>query len=156
MSEVKVARKQLQYYIDQNTLYTKKLFQPRLTSEGWIKIMRQGLGMSGVQLARRMNVTRALVSNTEKAETEGGVTIKKMQEFAEAMDCEFVYCFTPKVNIETIIKGRATEKANAVLDRTNRHMALEDQSLNKEQKKDELDRMTDDFLKDKLSDLWND
>jgi len=72
-----VARRQLQRHIDRNAVYAQKLFQPKLTTEGWIKVMRQALGMSGAQLGRRMEVTRGLVSNTEKAEIEGRVTIKK-------------------------------------------------------------------------------
>jgi len=35
-------------------------------------------------------------------------------------------------------------------------MALEDQALNEEQKEIELDRMTDNILKNELADLWND
>jgi len=35
-------------------------------------------------------------------------------------------------------------------------MALEDQALSNEQKEIELDRMTDNILKNELADLWND
>ena len=40
--------------------------------EGWVRTVRRAIGMSGVQLARRLGVTRAAVSNTEKAEVKGG------------------------------------------------------------------------------------
>jgi len=156
MSIIEVARRQLQGHIDRNAVHAQKLFQPNLITEGWIKVMRQALGMSGAQLGRRMEVTRGLVSNTEKAEIEGRVTIKKMQEFADAMDCEFVYCMIPRSEIETTLKERAREKARAIVDRTNTHMALEDQALSREQKEMELDRMTDNILKNELADLWND
>lgn len=156
MSIMEVARRQLQSSVEQNVVYARKLFQPQSTTEGWIKVMRSALGMSGAQLARRMQVTRALVSNTEKAEIEGRVTIKKMQEFAEAMECEFVYCMIPRDKIQAALKARAKEKAQVIVDRTNTHMELEGQALSKEQKKMELDRLTDQILKDGLADLWND
>ena len=156
MSIIEVAREQLQSSVEQNVVYARKLFQPQSMKEGWIKLMRMALGMSGVQLARRMHVTRALVSNTEKAEIEGRVTIKKMQEFADAMECEFVYCMVPKNKIQTLLKQRAKEKAQAIVNRTNAHMALEGQALTNERKKIELDRLTDQLLKDQLADLWND
>ena len=156
MSIIEVARKQLQSTIKQNGIYARKLFQPNLSTEGWIKIMRQALGMSGAQLARKMNVTRGLVSKTEKAEIEGRVTIKKMQEFAEAMECEFVYCMIPKEEIQNILKKRAKEKAQSIVDRTNKHMGLEGQSLNNEQTKFELNRLAEQLLKNELTDLWND
>jgi len=72
------------------------------------------------------------------------------------MDCEFVYCMIPRGDIETTLKERAKEKARAIVDRTNTHMALEDQALSNEQKEIELDRMTDNILKNELADLWND
>ena len=156
MSILEVARKQLQSAIDQNGAHAHKLFQPRLNSEGWIKLMRQALGMSGAQLARKMGVTRALVSNTEKAETEGRVTINKMQDFAHARDCEFVYCMIPREKIQTSLKQRAMQKAQSIVDRTNKHMGLEGQALSNEQVKLETERLASEILKNELSDLWND
>lgn len=156
MSIIEVAIKQLQRAIEQNGVYARKLFQPHSTTEGWIKVIRQALGMSGAQLARKMNVTRALVSKTEKAEVEGRVTIKKMQEFAEAMECEFVYCMVPKEEIQIILKKRAKEKAQSIVNRTNKHMGLEGQALTNEQTKFELDRLTEQILKNEGSNLWND
>lgn len=156
MSIIKVAINQLQSNIEQNGVYARKIFQPHRATEGWIKLIRQALGMSGAQLARKMGVSRALVSNTEKAEIEGRVTIKKMQEFSEAMECEFVYCIIPRDKFQTIQKGRATEKAQLIVDRTNKHMGLEGQALTNARTKFELERLADQILKEGLSDLWND
>ena len=64
-----------------------------LPAEGWIRTARKALGMSAAQLARRLGKTRALVSNTEKAELDGGVTLRTMQSIAEAANCRFVYAF---------------------------------------------------------------
>lgn len=156
MSVVEIARKQLQSILNENGVYARKLFQPSLAAEGWIKLMRQALGMSGAQLARKMGVSRALVSNTENAETEGRVTIKKMQKIAESMECEFIYCIIPKGEIQTILTQRATQKAQSIVDRTNHHMSLEAQELTNEQTNSEVERLTSEILKHKSSDLWND
>lgn len=156
MSVVRAARQQMRSTIEKNGGYVKRLFQHHLAQDGWLKLMRQALGMSGAQLARKMGVTRGLISNTEKAEVEGRVTIKKMQEFAEAMECEFVYCMVPKEDFQTILKKRATEKAQSIVDRTNKHMGLEGQALTTERAKFELNSLANDILKNELSDLWND
>ena len=47
-----------------------------LPPEGWLCTVRNALGMSAAALARRLGKTRALVSNTEKAELEGGVPVR--------------------------------------------------------------------------------
>ena len=63
--------------------------------EGWLQTVRKALGMSGAQLAKKMGLTRARVAQAEHAELDGGVTLKSMQAFAEAMGCRFVYAIVP-------------------------------------------------------------
>lgn len=154
MSTKSVAIKQLQTIVDNNAMLAQKLFQPK--NEGWIKLMRQALAMSGAQLARKMRVTRGLVSNTEKAETEGRITINKMQEFAEVMDCQFVYAMVPNDKIKNILIKRAEEKAKEIVSRTNQHMILEAQALSDDQIKSEIARLAKEMLNGKLSELWSD
>lgn len=104
MKVMEVTGKQLQKAVESNIAHVRNLFQPNPEKSGWIKVMRQTLGFSGAELARKMQVTRGLISNTEKAELEGRVTIKKMQEYADAMDCEFIYCMIPKDGIKNSVK----------------------------------------------------
>lgn len=127
-----------------------------LPNEGWLRTLRKALHMSGAQLARRLGVTRALIAQTEKAELTGSVTIKKMQEIAEAMDCRFVYAVLPKTSVQEIITTQATKKAKAYVDKTSKHMALEDQSLDRNQIEFELRRLAQEMSKTPPRDLWDD
>ncbi len=63
--------------------------------EGWLRTVRNALGMSGAELAKKMGVTRARVTQAEHAELTGGITLKSMQATAEAMGCRFVYAIIP-------------------------------------------------------------
>ena len=83
--------------------------------EGWIATVRKALGMSGAQLARRLGVTRARISQAERAEVVGGVTLNTMRATAEAMRCRFVYAIVPDKRIEDIIAAQAHVKARAVV-----------------------------------------
>ncbi|MEQ3763036.1 MAG: mobile mystery protein A [Alcanivorax sp.] len=127
-----------------------------IPSEGWIRTVRQALGMSGAQLARRMGVTRGLVSNTEKAELAGGVTIKAMQNMAHSMNCRFVYAIVPEHDIEEIVQKRALEKARAQVKQVSVHMALEEQALSEEKLREQVQSFAEELLKNSNSDLWND
>lgn len=127
-----------------------------LPQEGWLRTVRNALSMSGAQLARRMSVTRALISNTEKAELSGGVTLKSMQQMAEAMNCRFVYAIVPEHEIEDVIAKRARDKAITQVKATTTHMALEDQALSGEKMEFEIDRLTKDMVEKMDSKLWND
>jgi transcriptional regulator with XRE-family HTH domain len=62
----------------------------------WISFMRKFKQFSLAQVAEKMNITRGTVNNVEKAELKGKITLEKMKQIAEAMDCEFVYAIRPK------------------------------------------------------------
>ncbi len=153
MSIKKIVTAQYQSLVDRAAVSARGLTVPK---EGWIRTVRKALGMSGAQLARRLGVTRALVSNTERAELSGGVTIKAMQQMAGAMDCQFVYAIVPAGPVQDMINRRAMEKALAVVETANKHMALEAQSLSKEQIDFEIRRLQQELLNRLPADLWND
>lgn len=124
--------------------------------EGWIRTVRNALGMSAAALARRLGKTRALVSNAEKAELAGGVTLKTMQSMAEAMNCQFIYAIVPNKSVGDILKARAQDKARKIVEAGSKHMALEQQELSQQQITFEIERLAAEILKDIPSDFWND
>jgi len=124
--------------------------------EGWLCTARKALQMSGAQLARHLGVTRALISKTEKNELSGSVTIKTMQQMAEAMGYRFVYTIVPEKSVEDIIKQRAKEKAIALVEKTNQHMALEGQTLSNNQIAFDIERLQKDMMDRQPSDFWDD
>ena len=129
----------------------------RVPKEGWIRTVRKALGMSGAQLGRRMQISRAQVAQTERNELSGGVTLKSMQRAAEALGCRFVYAIVPMDgSIEAVIEERARQKAKALVGKVNEHMALEAQTLSESNIRFEIERLTQEFMKDLPSELWND
>ena len=153
MSIKKVVTKQYQERVNQAAMQLEELSVP---SEGWLRTVRKALGMSGAQLARRMGVTRGLVSNTEKAELSGSVTLKNMQQMAQAMDCRLIYAVVPQGKVEDIIRKRAFAKAKEMVSETNIHMALEEQTLSDEKIRFEIERLATEMIDKMNSDLWND
>ena len=124
--------------------------------EGWLSTARKALNMSGAQLARRLSVSRAQISQTEKKELSGGVTLKKMQQMSEAMGYRFVYAIVPENTTEDLIAERAREKASKLVNETSKHMALEAQALSKSQIEFEIKRVQQELMNKLPSDLWND
>jgi predicted DNA-binding mobile mystery protein A len=126
------------------------------SSEGWLKTVRKALGMSGTQLAKRLNVTKGRVSQAESAELSGSATLKSMQSMAQAMNCRFVYAVIPEKEIEKIIKDQATLKAKEQIKAASTQMALEAQSLRNVQLTFEVDRLSSEIIEKMPSDLWTD
>ncbi|WP_438946854.1 mobile mystery protein A [Sediminibacterium sp.] len=95
---------------------------------GWIKAIRNAIGMSMEQLGKKLSITKQAVMDIEKREKVGAITIKSMQEIAKAMDMKFVYGFVPNADsLEQLIEKRALEIATKIVQRTSTTMKLEDQ-----------------------------
>ena len=124
--------------------------------EGWIRTVRKALGMSGAQLAHRLGVTRAMVSVTEKAELEGGVTLKTMQRMAAAMNSRFVYAIVPNSHVEKLLHDRAMEKAVKQVMAAGVQMALEDQLLSDQQLAEHIKTLAAELLEQSARKLWTD
>lgn len=123
-------------------------------AEGWVVTVRKALGMSGAQLARRLGVSRASVSQTERNELSGSVTLKHMQGVAGALGCRFVYAIVPGENVESIIRERAEKKAREFVRRVSSHMALESQALSPEKNEEEIASLRDELMHELPSDFW--
>ena len=125
--------------------------------EGWLRTVRRALGMSGAEVARKMDVTRARVTQAEHAELTGGVTLKSMQATAEAMGCRFVYAIIPPSGrIEDIITAQARKKAMAIVGTASKHMALENQTLPDDKIAQEIERLTREIAQEMPPNFWRD
>lgn len=128
----------------------------RMPQEGWIRTMRNALGMSGAQLARKLKMSRAQISQAERNELSGAITLKSLQKMADAMGCRVVYTFVPEVPAREMVVRRAREKAQQLVSKADTHMALEKQSLSGKDREFEIERLQRELLDKMPSDLWND
>src|SRR5688572_12976007 len=80
---------------------------------GWVKTIRTALSMSAEQLATRLGLTRGRITQLESAETLNAVTLRTLEEAANALGCELIYAIVPKGNstLEGILKTRAEQVA---------------------------------------------
>lgn len=119
----------------------------------WIDYVRSGLGMTLTQLAARVGVTQSTLSTSIKMEKEGRITLNKLREIADAMECDLVYEFVPRKKIEDLIHDQAVKKTKELMNQAESHMALEDQkvTLDKNERLKELaqERMYSKYLWDK-------
>lgn len=118
----------------------------------WIDYVRKGLGMSLSQLAQRVGVAQSSISSSIKLETEGRISVQKLQEIAEALECDLVYCLVPKKKLEDIIMDQATKKTMALMRETELHMELEDQKVTLD-KKERLKELSEERIYSKY--LWD-
>ena len=111
-------------------------------SSGWIKTVREAIGMTVSQLAARLGVTQPRITKMEF--NEDNLKLSTMKKAAEAMNCEFVYYFKPRTTFQNLVDEQAQKKAAEVLKTVNVNMALENQEI-----------AEDEVVKDFASDLIN-
>jgi predicted DNA-binding mobile mystery protein A len=96
---------------------------------GWIRAIREALGVSSGELARRMHTNPSLVIQQEKAEAEDRITLKSLRAYAHALDCDLVYAFVARADtLEEIVDARARAAAKANVLGVEHSMALENQA----------------------------
>ena len=74
---------------------------------GWIKAIREALGMTSRQFAKRMGVSQPRASAIEKNEVIGSITLDTLQRAANALECQLVYALVPRKPLQALVKERA-------------------------------------------------
>ncbi len=101
-------------------------------SRGWVKAIREALGMTTAQLARRMGVKQPRIVELEKAEPTGAITLQSLERAAEALGCRVVYVLIPERPLATTLRERAALAADAHLAAVDQTMRLEEQAVDDE------------------------
>lgn len=79
----------------------------RPPARGWIKAIREALGMSTAQLAKRMGVRQPSIVGLEASEEKGSIELATLRRAAEALDCTLVYALIPNKPLGTTVRERA-------------------------------------------------
>lgn len=123
-------------------------------AKGWIRAVRESLGMTALQLARRLGLSQPRISRLEKDELSGSVTLHSMKQAAAAMDCVFVYAIVPRESLESLVREKAEQVARKRLSRVSHTVQLEDQGLAADESQDILDELMESLIRESLKKLW--
>jgi predicted DNA-binding mobile mystery protein A len=127
--------------------------RPRI---GWIATIRQALGMSKTQLAKRVDIARQSLADLESNEVRETITLASLRNVADALGCDLQYALVPRKPLEKMITEQALKKASNKLRRVNQSQALEASAIEAES----LSRAVIDLAKEievkRPADLWND
>lgn len=123
--------------------------------KGWIRAIRDALGMTTTQFARRLGVSQPRIVELEKSEQGGNVTLNTLQRAAEALGCRLVYVLVPERPLAEVVRDRAeliAERQSKAVEHT---MRLEDQAVRDKRAARALrEQAIDDLLK-RPARLWD-
>lgn len=112
--------------------------------------------MTADQLAKRLAVTPANVSSLEQSEAKETISLKRLREVADALECELVYVLVPRRSLVQMREERAQFVAARILGRVNHMMSLEDQAITRPELARQRDDLAADLLASRSRELWDD
>jgi predicted DNA-binding mobile mystery protein A len=98
---------------------------------GWVRAVRQALGMSAAALASRLGTTAGAVTRLEQSEAADRIRLNTLRRAADALGCDLVYLLVPRRPLNTVVRERARELAHWQVAAVEHTMRLEDQATGK-------------------------
>jgi len=98
---------------------------------GWVRTIREALGMSAAVLAGRLGITAGAVIRLEQSEAADRIRLETLRRAADAVGCDLVYLLVPRRPLTAVVRERARELAHLQAVATEQTMRLEDQATGK-------------------------
>lgn len=117
----------------------------------WIRTIRQSLGLTTSQLAKKMNLNQSRIVAMEKE--ENNLKLSTLKKVADALGCKLVYALVPKTSLEAMAYNQAEKKAKKILQKISHNMGLENQTPIYD--KMELKDMIQELLNGSQARLWD-
>ena len=121
---------------------------------GWLRSVRQALGMTTRQLAKSVGVSQAAVVDAERTEAKGDISLATLERYAAALHCELTYALVPKRPLQEIVEARAERIAQDQVSRVSHSMALENQQTSQDYATRQVAELSQKLLGGKRSRLW--
>jgi predicted DNA-binding mobile mystery protein A len=118
---------------------------------GWVRAIREALGMSAATLSERLGTTAGAVSRLEQSEAADRIRLDTLRRAADALGCDLVYLLVPRRPLTAVVRDRARELAHHQIAATEQTMRLEDQAIGKASEME--DRLTEQLVE--RGGLWS-
>jgi predicted DNA-binding mobile mystery protein A len=122
---------------------------------GWLKSIRQALGMSLRQLSERSGLSKTAVASAEASEARGTIQLDTLRRLADAMDCDLVYAIVPRDSLARTVEKQAERTAESVVSRVSESMEMEAQGVPDSERQRQVREMAAEILWDRGRGFWD-
>ncbi len=124
-------------------------------SGGWVKSIREALGMSLDTLAHRLGVkSRSTIHQIERAELDETITVRRLRAAADALGCDLAIALIPRVPLTEMVESQLKLKVTERFARVNHSMVLESQAVYSARLDEMVIAATEEALENGDSSLW--
>ncbi len=121
---------------------------------GWLKTIREALGLSERRQAHRIGISGSALHKSERAETEGRITLGQLRKLADGLDCELVYALVPRKSLPQVVEDQARAIALQEVGEVAHTMGLEGQSPTADRLHKQVELRAAELLRGRWSNLW--
>jgi predicted DNA-binding mobile mystery protein A len=126
----------------------------RPPQRGWLKAIRESLGLTERQQASKLGITGSSLHKSELAEAEERISLGQLRKLADGLDCELVYALVPRKPLTQVVEDQARSIALQEVSSVAHTMSLEDQRPATERLRKQVELRTAELLRGRWSDLW--
>lgn len=114
---------------------------PSPPTRGWVRAIREALGMTLESFGRRLGINKSSARKLEVAAESDAITVRKLREVAAALECDLVVMLVPRTGLESLVTERARKAARRQLDPVRHTMVMERQAIHQAR----LDKMVEEL-----------
>jgi predicted DNA-binding mobile mystery protein A len=119
-------------HLDSRFATLRPLLKIQRPPKGWLRAIRDALGMTTKQFGQRLGVSQPRIVELEQSEVSGTVTLNTLQRAAEALGCRLVYVLVPEKPLAETVRARSELVADRQSSAVEQTMRLEDQAVKDE------------------------
>lgn len=133
--------------LDQLLSEVKETPTPLSPPGGWIKAIREAIGMSLQDFAHKLNISKTAAYHIEKSEADDRITLTRLRSAADALNCDLKVLIVPRSSIKSTLEEQAVAEAREIVSRANHSMALESQAAYLASQEDLVSETAQELLK---------
>lgn len=149
---IKLLRSQLDKQLSLLRKYQKQ--SPPLTGQ-WVRTLREALGMTQAQLAKRLRVTPQTIHAMETSENLGTISVNTLKKNGAALGCSVFVALIPHDPLEEIVKKQAQKVARRLVEQIVHTMALEKQQPHRDFIERQIEELASELIQRGDKCIWD-
>lgn len=116
-------------HLDQKLDHFRPMQKIPTPPSGWIRAIRESLGMTTRQMGKHLGISGAAVTKMENRERSRSITLKDLERAATLFHCRVVYSLVPVESLESTLRNQAQKAVKNITEKTDHMMKLEEQAV---------------------------
>ena len=132
------------------------LREQTIPRKGWLKSIREALGLSSYQLANRLGLDHTRILRLEEGEIKKTTTLGSLEKAARAMGSRLIYAIVPvsEESLDALLERKAYEAARKVVKDVSFSMELEEQGVTVHDREQSVQELAKKMKENLDAEIW--